>query len=182
MEIMFKTHPDSRLLSRADVAEMFGVSPSTVTRWADAGLIPTAKTLGGHRRYDATAVSELAKQFQKEKPTMEELVFGVPAMWADHHVLAVRNALFALAGVDNVEASSAFKTVRVFFDPGRTSAQVVVKALVAAGYPPSGFEENGASPVPVSAGKTDPAWTALAMRTIQTHPADMAMSGEFRKY
>ena len=179
---MFKTHSDSRLLSRADVAEMFGVSPSTVTRWADAGLLPTAKTLGGHRRYDAEAVTELAKQFQKEKPTMEELVFGVPAMWADHHVLAVRNALFALAGVDNVEASSAFKTVRVFFDPGRTSAQVIVKALMAAGYPPTGFEENGASQVPVSAGKTDPAWTALAMRTIQTNQADMAMSGEFRKY
>ena len=113
---------------------------------------------------------------------MEELVFGVPAMWADHHVLAVRNALFALAGVDNVEASSAFKTVRVFFDPGRTSAQVIVKALMAAGYPPTGFEENGHSEVPVSAGKTDPAWTALAMRTIQTNQADLAMSGEFRKY
>ena len=180
---MFKTHLDSRLLSRADVAEMFGVSPSTVTRWADAGLLPTAKTLGGHRRYDAAAVSELAKQFQKEKPTMEELVFGVPAMWADHHVLAVRNALFALAGVDNVEASSAFKTVRIFFDPSRTSAQVIVKALVAAGYPPSGFEDNGnVQIVPVSAGKSDPAWAALAMRTVQTHPADMAMSGEFRKY
>ncbi len=114
---MIKTHAESRLLSRADVAEMFGVSPSTVTRWADAGLLPTAKTLGGHRRYDAAAVSELARQFQKEKPTMEELVFGVPAMWADHHVLAVRNALFALAGVDNVEASSAFKTVRVVLRP-----------------------------------------------------------------
>jgi excisionase family DNA binding protein len=180
---MIKMYPDNRLLSRAEVAAMFGVSPSTVTRWADAGLLPTAKTLGGHRRYDAAAVAELAGQFQKEKPTMEELVLGVPAMWADHHVLAVRNAMFALAGVDNVEASSAFKTLRIFFDPSRTSAQVIVKALVAAGYPPTGFEDNGkAQIVPVSTGKTDPAWTALAMRTIQTHPADMAMSGEFRKY
>ena len=179
---MINTSPGNHLLSRAEVAEMFGVSPSTVTRWGDAGMLPTVKTLGGHRRYDAAAVMELARQFQKEKPSMEELVFGVPAMWADHHVLAVRSSLFTLAGVEDVEASSAFKTVRVFFDPGRTSAQVIVKALMAAGYPPSGFEENGASQVPVSAGKTDPAWTALAMRTIQTNQADLAMSGEFRKY
>lgn len=179
---MVKMQPDSRLLSRAEVAAMFGVSPSTVTRWADAGLLPTAKTLGGHRRYDAAAVSELARQFQKEQPTMEKLVLGVPTMWADHHVLAVRNALFALAGVDDVVASSAFKTLHIVFDPSRVSAQDIVKALVAAGYPPSGFGDNGKVEVPMSTGKTDPAWTALAMRTIQTHPADTAMSGEFRKY
>lgn len=176
------SHPGSRLLSRAEVAELFGVSPSTITRWADAGLLPAAKTLGGHRRYDAAAVTELAKQFRKEKPTMEELVLGVPAMWADHHVLAVRNAMFALAGVDDVEASSAFKTLRVFFDPSRTSAQVIVKALMAAGYPPTGFEDNGKSDVPVSNGKADPSWAALGLRRIETNPVDFVMSGEFRKY
>lgn len=179
---MNKSNAGNRLLSRAEVAQIFGVSPSTVTRWADAGLIPTIKTLGGHRRYDASAIRQLMDHFREETITMEELILGVPTMWADHHVLTVRSSLLALAGVDTVEASSAFKTVRVLFDPGRTSAQGIVKALVAAGFPPSGFEENGASPIPVSAGKTDPAWTALAMRTVQTHPADMAMSGEFRKY
>ena len=54
---MNKNSPGSRLLSRAEVAEMFRVSPSTVTRWSDAGMLPTVKTLGGHRRYDAAAVA-----------------------------------------------------------------------------------------------------------------------------
>jgi excisionase family DNA binding protein len=176
------TSPSSRLLGRAEVAEIFGVSPSTVTRWADAGMIPSVKTLGGHRRYDAVAVMEMAQQFLKETPVMEELVLGVPTMWADHHVLAVRGMLFALAGVEEVEASAAFKTVRVGFDGGRASAQTIVKALIGAGYPPAGFETDGTVTVPVSTGKADPAWAALGQRAIQTNPADLAMSGEFRKY
>lgn len=174
--------PGNHLLSRAEVAEMFGVSPSTVTRWSDAGLLPTVRTLGGHRRYDAAAVAKLAQQLQKEKPQMDELVLGVPAMWADHHVLAVRTTLFALAGVEQVDASSAFKTVRVFFNPGRTSPQVIVKALAGAGYPPSGADEKTPVEVPVSNGKADPSWAKLNMRMIETSPVDMAMSGEFRKY
>ncbi len=112
---------------------------------------------------------------------MEELILGVPAMWADHHVLAVRKVLLSLNGVDDVQASSAFKTVRVSFDSNRISAQQIVKALLDAGYPPAGFDSDGTN-IPVSTGKTDPAWTTLPMRTIKTHPADMAMSGEFRKY
>ena len=33
---------DSRLLTRAEVAEIFQVAPSTITRWAEAGKLPTA--------------------------------------------------------------------------------------------------------------------------------------------
>ena len=110
---MNTSNPGSRLLSRAEVAQLFGVSPSTVTRWADAGMLPSVKTLGGHRRYDSAAVKELAQRFLKEEMEMEELVLGVPAMYADHHVLAVRNALLGLPGVDEVQASAAFKTVRI---------------------------------------------------------------------
>jgi excisionase family DNA binding protein len=179
---MNKHSPGHHLLSRAEVAEMFGVSPSTVTRWSEAGLLPTVKTLGGHRRYDAAAVAQVAQQLQKEKPEMEELVLGVPAMWADHHVLAVRTALLALAGVETVDASSAFKTVRVAYNPDRTSTTIIVKALIGSGYPPTGFDVNEPVEIPVSNGKADPSWAKLGMRMIETSPVDMAMSGEFRKY
>lgn len=43
---------NSELLSPGEVAKMAGVDPTTVTRWAEAGLLPVAFTLpSGHRRY-----------------------------------------------------------------------------------------------------------------------------------
>jgi excisionase family DNA binding protein len=43
----------------ADVARAFHVSPKTVARWADAGLLPHTTTLGGHRRFPRAAVEAL---------------------------------------------------------------------------------------------------------------------------
>lgn len=54
--------PD-KLLSAGEVAQLFHVSPKTVTRWADAGLITPYRTLGGHRRYRESELrSLLARQ------------------------------------------------------------------------------------------------------------------------
>lgn len=50
--------PDHRLLTPGEVAAMFRVDPKTVARWADADMLPSIRTLGGHRRYDASAVAE----------------------------------------------------------------------------------------------------------------------------
>jgi excisionase family DNA binding protein len=44
---------ESAFLSRGDVARLFGVSPSTVTRWARTGLLKAARTRGGHYRFPA---------------------------------------------------------------------------------------------------------------------------------
>jgi excisionase family DNA binding protein len=40
-------------LSRGDVSRLFGVSVSTVTRWARQGLLKTLRTPGGHYRFPA---------------------------------------------------------------------------------------------------------------------------------
>lgn len=40
-----------RFLSRSAVARLFGVSASTVTRWARTGLLKTIRTPGGHYRF-----------------------------------------------------------------------------------------------------------------------------------
>jgi excisionase family DNA binding protein len=40
-----------RLLMPGEVAALFRVDPKTVTRWAAAGLIPSIRTPGGHRRF-----------------------------------------------------------------------------------------------------------------------------------
>ena len=49
------------LLTRAEVATMFGVCAETVTRWARAGKVSCIWTIGGHRRYDKAEIQALLK-------------------------------------------------------------------------------------------------------------------------
>jgi excisionase family DNA binding protein len=58
---------DDRLLTPAEVAEMFRVRPKTVTRWAQAGKLQAVRTLGGHRRYRAAEVYELLRDREKSE-------------------------------------------------------------------------------------------------------------------
>lgn len=50
-----------RLLSRREVAAIFGVSPHTIYRWAREGRLPILMTLGGRRRYPAEEILRLAQ-------------------------------------------------------------------------------------------------------------------------
>jgi excisionase family DNA binding protein len=49
-----------RYLHPAEVADILHVSPKTVSRWATEGKLPFLKTLGGHRRYPAAEIRQLA--------------------------------------------------------------------------------------------------------------------------
>ena len=51
--------PEDRLLTPAEVAEMFRVDPKTVTRWASAGRLASIRTPGGHRRFRESEVRAL---------------------------------------------------------------------------------------------------------------------------
>ena len=57
-------------LRAAQVADILYVSPKTVSRWAKEGKLPFMKTLGGHRRYPAAKIRELAEEL-REEPTEE---------------------------------------------------------------------------------------------------------------
>lgn len=59
--------PDERFLSRARVASTLGVTPSTVTRWAKTGLIPTVVTLGGHHRYYESDILRLQRELARSR-------------------------------------------------------------------------------------------------------------------
>ena len=50
-------------LSRVEVARLFGVSASSVTRWARAGLIRALRTPGGHYRFPAEETRRAAARF-----------------------------------------------------------------------------------------------------------------------
>ncbi len=109
---------------------------------------------------------------------MEKITFGVPALYADHHVTNVKRLLSPIAGVENVVASSAFKEVAVEFDPSKTSQAALAAALTAAGYAPGEPEVVVRRPD----GQYDPAWEKLGVRDTVTNMVDLQLSGEFRKY
>jgi excisionase family DNA binding protein len=51
-------------LHTAEVADILHVSPKTVSRWAKEGKLPFLRTLGGHRRYPAAEIRQLAEELQ----------------------------------------------------------------------------------------------------------------------
>ena len=126
--------PDNRLLTRAEVAEIFQVAPSTITRWAEAGKLPSVKTLGGHRRYEARTVKELAQSLSQQEANMDKTSINIPAMYGDHHVLEVRSILLGMPGIEEVNASSCFHAVEVSYDPAKVSADEIEARLDEAGY------------------------------------------------
>jgi copper chaperone CopZ len=111
---------------------------------------------------------------------MEKVVLEVPTLWADHHVLKVRDALANLEGVEDVYASSAWKQVLVSYDSAKTDPVTIEKVLAGAGYP------VGEGEVPVltlpNERRRDPKWEVLGARATETNQVDLEMSGEFRRY
>lgn len=49
------------LLAPGEVASLFNVTPKTIGRWDEAGILPGERTAGGHRRFPAGAVYELLR-------------------------------------------------------------------------------------------------------------------------
>ncbi len=111
---------------------------------------------------------------------MDKVVLHVPALWADHHVLNVRDALGAVEGVENVYASSAWKQVLVNYNADQTNQAAIEKALADAGYP-VGMGELPVLTLPTE-NRKDPQWKEADFRLTVTNEADREMSGEFRRY
>lgn len=53
--------PEPAFLNRGEVARLFGVSVSTVTRWARTGLLKAVRTPGGHYRFRAEDMRRAAR-------------------------------------------------------------------------------------------------------------------------
>jgi copper chaperone CopZ len=111
---------------------------------------------------------------------MEKVVFDVPSLWADHHVLKLRDALGKLEGVEDIYASSAWKQVMVTYDSAEIDDAAIQEALAEAGYP---VGEGG---VPILVEPTeirrDPQWETSGVRLAATSEIDREMAGEFRRY
>lgn len=107
---------------------------------------------------------------------MEKLVLTVPGMWADHHVLAVRGLVEVSDGVVVTGASALSATLSLDYDAAKTDPQRIVALLEKAGYPPGDRSEGEPPP------SNKPAWSTAGVRVTTTDPADLAMSGDHRKY
>jgi len=65
---------------------------------------------------------------------MQKLQLEVPAMYGDHHVLAVRNIVLGMNGVEEVLASAAWRTIEVMYDPEKISPEQIERRLAEEGY------------------------------------------------
>lgn len=107
---------------------------------------------------------------------MEELTLVIPGMWADHHVLAVRDLLREDDAVMSTTASALERAVRVEYDAKRTDPQRIADLLAEGGYVCGEPEEAAGPPT------NKPAWTTAGVRVTTTNAVDLAMSGDHRKY
>ena len=57
-----------QLLTPAEVAQLFRVTPKTVARWATSGQLGSIRTPGGHRRFRETEVSALFATLSEPAP------------------------------------------------------------------------------------------------------------------
>ncbi len=160
------TAPD-KFLSRIEVARLFNVSPSTVTRWADAGKLKCIRTLGGHRRYETQSVLELVRGLRREESRLKSIDLTIPRMYGDHHTLAVQRTLLQMAGIDNYRANTAHRQLHIDFDEEALSEAEILAQLESAGYP----THNGKPAIPADKSHPDPAWAGTALRMTQTHPS-----------
>jgi hypothetical protein len=107
----------------------------------------------------------------KEKHAMEQLILDVPTLYADHHVLKVREALVELEGIEELYVSSSWKQLMLSYDPKKIKPEKIEKTLTELGYPPG----EGETPILVesSAIKRDPQWEDSGSRVTETNQADL---------
>ena len=110
---------------------------------------------------------------------MEKVTFNIPAMWADHHVLVIREALGSVDGVEDVIASSLYRDVLVKYDQVKVDPARLAGILESAGY------DTATAPVlPAYPERIDDAsdWFQFQERVTETDHRDLEMSGDHRKY
>ena len=99
-----------KTLTTKAVARMLDVSEATVKRWADEGLLPAQRTVGGHRRFDVAGIARFLREQKGSAKAPDATATEAPPLLA--HALASRGrvstaALFeALRGGQESEAAA----------------------------------------------------------------------------
>ncbi len=77
--------PDTQWLTLTEAADALRVHPTTLRRWADSGQVPVFLTPGGHRRFAASDVRDIATRRHAVRR-----VGPVERIWADHALKQAR--------------------------------------------------------------------------------------------
>lgn len=64
---------DPGWVTLTEACRMLGVSPSTVRRWADSGMVRTFVTPGGHRRFSRAGLEALLPDRPSGRPSLSDL-------------------------------------------------------------------------------------------------------------
>lgn len=110
---------------------------------------------------------------------MNRVTVRLPQMYADHHVLNVRQAISGLQGVQETIASAAKRQVTILYDESALSVDQIIAALTGAGYLPD--QEIQLTPI-IERSKDGSAWHRILQRATTTERRDLEMSGDFRRY
>jgi excisionase family DNA binding protein len=129
------------LLTPAEAAEKLKVSPITLRKWADSGLIEARVTMGGHRRYLAGEVARLAtKQHSRSEQELKILIVDDDPMMIElmrdflqesGHRLSIE---IALDGFDAGRKLVTFEPQLMFLDlmmPGLDGFEVCRRVMAA---------------------------------------------------
>jgi excisionase family DNA binding protein len=64
---------DGGWVTLTEACRLLGVSPSTIRRWGDTGMVRTFVTPGGHRRFSRAGLEALLPDRPRSRPTLGEL-------------------------------------------------------------------------------------------------------------
>ncbi len=65
------TEEERRWLTLSAASKLLGIHPATLRQWADAGQVPSYRTPGGHRRFDAADIRAFLMQASTNSPRSE---------------------------------------------------------------------------------------------------------------
>ncbi|MCP4168108.1 MAG: helix-turn-helix domain-containing protein [Chloroflexi bacterium] len=65
------TEEERRWLTLSAASKLLGIHPATLRQWADAGQVPSYRTPGGHRRFDAADIRAFLMQASTDAPRSE---------------------------------------------------------------------------------------------------------------
>jgi excisionase family DNA binding protein len=112
---------DREWIGLEEASRRLGVSPTTLRRWSDAGIVKAFVTPGGHRRFDADSVRTLLPG-HPGRPTMEQLGETPERITRAYRRASDRNSLPWVGALDDRQRSA-------FRDHGQAVARDLLAAL-----------------------------------------------------